>query len=111
MAFQSIVGAKLIQSALTTSYTIIYTAPQNSRVYIKDIDVCNTSSAADRFYVHLVPAGESVSAANALFYNAPINATTTVQWTGSQILNAGDSIQVKASATGCTISVTGGIAT
>lgn len=111
MAFQSIVGARLIQAALTASYVSIYTAPTGSRVYVKDIDICNTTSGTLRFYVHLVPQGSTPDASNALFYNVPINGTTTVQWTGSQILNAGDSIQVKGSATGCAISITGGIAT
>lgn len=111
MAFQSIVGAKLVQSAVTASYVSIYTAPVGSRVYVKDIDLCNTTGSPIGFYVHLVPATNSPGAANALFYNATIPAYTTVQWTGSQILNAGDTIQVKASAVGGTINITGGIAT
>ena len=111
MAFQSIVGAKLTQAAFTTSYTTIYTAPPNSRVYVKDLDLCNTTSSNLNVYVNLVPAGASATTANALFYNVTIAPYTTVQWTGSQILNAEDTIQVKASAAGGAISITGGIAT
>lgn len=111
MAFQSIVGARLIQSAITTAYVSIYTAPPNSRVYVKDLDLCNTTGSPIGIYVHLVPVTNSPVAANALFYNAVIPAYTTVQWTGSQILNAGDTIQVKGTATGGAISITGGIAT
>lgn len=111
MAFQSIVGARLIQSAITTSYVSIYTAPTGSRVYVKDLDFCNTTGSPIGVYIHLVPVSDSPTASNALFYNAIVPAYTTVQWTGSQILNAGDTIQVKGTAAGGTVSITGGIAT
>jgi hypothetical protein len=51
----------------------------------------------------------TAGAGNALFFNAPINGNTTVQWTGSYGLTAGDFIQVKGS-TGITFNVSGGIA-
>lgn len=111
MAFQSIVGARLIQVGITTAYVSIYTAPASSRVYVKDIDICNTSGSPSNVYLHIVPVGDSVSTTNALFYNMAIPAYTTVQWTGSQIMNAGDTLRVKASTSGCTINITGGIAT
>jgi hypothetical protein len=111
MAFQNILGAKLGQLALTTSYAILYRVPLNTRTYVKDIDICNTTSAAITAYVSLVISGGSPSASNALFYNTSIPAYSTMQWTGSEILNAGDTIQVKASALGCTINATGGEAT
>jgi hypothetical protein len=111
MAFQNIIGYKLGQAEMPTTYFTVYTVPPNVRTYIKDIDICNTAGSSLRFYVHLVPIGKTAAVDNALFYNAPINGTTTVQWTGSQILNAGDTIQVKASAAGVTVSVTGGEAT
>jgi len=111
MAFQSIVGAKLTQVSATTAYTVAYTAPTNSRVYVKDIDLCNTTGSPINVYVNLVSVNGSPATSNALFYNASIPAYTTVQWTGSQIIDAGDTIQVKASAVGCTINITGGIAT
>jgi hypothetical protein len=42
-----------------------------------------------------------------MYYNA-LPAYTTVQWCGAQVLNEGATIQVKASATGCTITASGG---
>lgn len=111
MAFQSIVGARLIQVGITTAYVSIYTAPAGSRVYVKDIDICNTGSTTSNVYLHMVPVGDSVSTSNALFYNMAIPPYTTVQWTGSQIMNAGDTLRVKATTSGCAISITGGIAT
>lgn len=111
MAFQSIVGAKLVQAAIPAVYTGIYTAPANSRVYVKDIDLCNTSATTVNVYLHIIPFGNSPVTGNALFYNMAIPAYTTVQWTGSQIINTGDTLCVKGSTTGCTINITGGIAT
>lgn len=111
MAFQNITGIKLGQLVLTTAYAQLYVVPANIRTYVKDMDICNTTSSPITVYVSLVISGGTASASNALFYNTNIPAYSTVQWTGSEILNAGDTIQVKASALGCTINATGGEAT
>ena len=111
MAFQNILGAKLGQLAVTTSYVILYRVPVNTRTYVKDMDICNTTGSAITVYVSLVASGDTAGASNALFYNTSIPAYSTVQWTGSEILNAADTIQVKASVAGCTINATGGEAT
>jgi hypothetical protein len=86
----------------------VYTAPANTRTYVKDIDIVNTTSATIGIYVHLVPSGGTAGTSNALFYNTPLPLNTIVQWAGSQIIDAGATIQVKASAVGCTITVSGG---
>ena len=111
MAYQNVVGNRLGQAEMPTSYFTIYTTPRATRTYVKDIDICNTTTGALRFYVHFVPKNGSAGTSNALFYNAPINANTTVQWTGSEILTEGDTIQVKASAAGVSVNITGGEAT
>jgi hypothetical protein len=111
MAYQNVVGNRLAQAQTTTSYATIYTTPIVTRTYVKNIDICNTTTGALRFYIHLIPKNESASASNALFYNAPINASTTVQWTGSEILTPGDIIQIKGSAAGIAVTITGGEAT
>jgi hypothetical protein len=111
MAFQNIVGNRLAQAETTTSYVTIYTTPSLTRTYVKNIDICNTTSGTLRFYVHLIPKDGTAGAGNALFYNAPINANTTVQWTGSEILTPGDLIQIKGSAAGISVTITGGEAT
>lgn len=113
MAFQNIVGLQLGQAAVTTGYTTIYTTPSNpaTRTYVKDLTICNTTAGALNIFVSLVPSGGTAGAANALFYGNSIPANTTVQWTGSQIIEAGGTIQVKASGSGCTITATGGEAT
>jgi len=93
----------------TTGYVTIYTAPAGVIGRIAEIDICNTNAVAATFSIAIVSAGGSAGVGNALFYNAPINGNTTVQWTGSLGLNAGDFIQVKGSVTGITFNVSGGI--
>ena len=111
MAFQNVIGNRLAQAELTTSYVTVYTTPLLTRTYVKNIDICNTTSGTLNFYVSLVPNGNTASTANALFYNTAIPAYTTMQWTGSEILTPGDLISVKASAVGITVTITGGEAT
>jgi hypothetical protein len=108
MAFQDITGARLGQVEMTTDYIAMYTCPPNTRTYIKDMSICNTTAGALTFYVSLVPDQATVGAANAIYYNTTIAAEDIIHWTGAQIMNAGDTIQVKGSASGVTITVTGG---
>lgn len=107
MAYYDITPTKLGQAAMTTSYATIYTTPENTRTFVKDIDIINTTSAIVHIYVSLVPVGGTAGTDNALFYYNALPAYTTMQWAGSQILDVGDFISVKASAVGCTITVSG----
>lgn len=108
MAFQNVTPLLLGQAEMTTDYLAIYTVPNNVRTYVKDITISNTTGTKIHVYVNLVPDEGTVGTANAVFYNTPIPAYTTVQWTGAQIMNESDTVQVKASATGCTVNITGG---
>jgi hypothetical protein len=106
--YQNVIPLRLGQAAMTTSYTTLYTTPLVTRTYVKDFDIINTTGATVRIYVHLVPAGSLTGTTNALLYNNALPAYTTMQWTGSQIMNPGDTLQIKASAVGCTITASGG---
>lgn len=108
MAFQDITGTLLAQAAMTTDYLAVYTTPANTRTYVKDITIANTTGSTIRIYVSLVPDEGTPGTSNALFYNTILPAYTVVQWTGAQIMNVSDTVQVKASAVGCTVNVTGG---
>lgn len=110
MAYNNITPLQLAQAAMTTSYATIYTVPSSppTRTYVKDIDVINTTSSAKDIYISLVPSGGTAGTSNALFYQVSLPAYTIVQWAGSQIIDAGTTIQVKASNTGCTITISGG---
>ncbi len=106
--FQSITPVKLGQAAITTGYTTLYTTGTDKRALLKDISVCNTTTGSLTFYISLVPTAGTAGADNALFFNALILPNSTIQWTGTHILNAGDTIQVKGSAAGITITASGG---
>lgn len=107
MAFYDITPIRLGQTVMTNAYTTIYTAPADTRTFVKDIDIVNTTNAAVGIYVSLVSSGNA-AANNAIFYNNPLPAYTTLQWCGAQILNGGGTVQVKANvANACTITVSG----
>ena len=113
--FQNIVAARLCQAAIGTTYSTIYSVNGQTQSYVKDIDIANTTSSSINVYVHIVAYGASAGTtgtnANALLYCVPIPGWSTLQWTGTQIMNANDTIQVKASATGLNITISGAQAT
>jgi len=105
MAYQIVTPTKLGQGVATTGATTLYTTPASTRTFVKNIDICNVTSGAVTFNVYLVPTAGTASTSNALFYGAALAANMTVSWTGVQILNAGDTIQILASA-GTSVTVT-----
>ena len=111
MPFQTIVAQKLAQVAVGTSLATVYIVPDNTQIYVKDICICNTNTSKIHIDLYLVPkgrtAGTTGSNANALFYNLDVDSHTTTHWTGTQILNAGDTIQVLAAATGLVLTISG----
>jgi hypothetical protein len=107
--YQYIKGAPLASGAAGTgTYATLYTVPTGTQMAIVDIEICNTSAAQATFYISLVPPGGVAGASNALFYAAPINGHTTVQWTGQQVLAAGGFVAAYASASTVTFKVGGG---
>lgn len=102
-------GAVLSSGAAGTgSFATLYTVPTGRQMAIVDIEVCNTSATPATFYISLVPSGGTAGASNALFYAAPINGNSTVQWTGQQVLASGGFVAAYASAATVTIKVGGG---
>ena len=55
MAFQNVTPIQLGQAAITTGVTTVYTAPVNTRTYVKDINICNTTGISRTVSVFLVP--------------------------------------------------------
>ena len=102
---------QLGQAAITASYATIYTTPASTSTYLKDMDVCNTTTATVTLYISIVPSAGSASASNALFFNVTIPGGATMQWSGTQLMLAGSTLQVKGSTTGLTITASGGEAT
>ena len=102
---------QLGQAAITASYATVYTTPASTSTYLKDMDVCNTGTTAVNLYISIVPSAGSASASNSLFFNVPIPGGSTLQWTGTQLMPPSSTLQVKGSATGLTITASGGEAT
>jgi len=86
----------------------IYTVPTGQQFTLTDIEICNASATASSFSIYLVASGGTAGTTNALFYNAPINGNTTVQWTGSTALSAGSTIQASSASGNVTIKISGG---
>lgn len=97
MAFQTVTPIRLTQATCTTTYLAVYTCPTDARAYMKDIMVCNGTAGAGNVYINIVPDTQTVGASNVIYSNYPLAANTTFQWKGTQILNQGDTIQVKSS--------------
>lgn len=107
MAYNDITPVQLGQAAITASVTTLYTVPSSTRAFVKNFDFANTSSGPLTYRVYLVPSGGSAGTSNALFYDFLIDSKETINWTGTQILNEGDTIQVEASGTGITVIASG----
>jgi hypothetical protein len=108
MAFQNITPVKFGQAAIGVGVTTLYTVPAATRAFVKDLDIANTTGAPISVRIFLVPLAGTAGTSNALFYDAAVPANTTLQWLGTQILNAGETIQTQASAVGLTITASGG---
>lgn len=110
MAFDVITPAKLGRGAIGVSPTVttFTTVPALQRDIVKTIDLCNTTAASIDVTVYLVESGGTAGASNTLVPNVTIPAYGMFQWSGAQVINAGDKIQATASASGATINVSGG---
>jgi hypothetical protein len=106
--FQTVTAVKLGQAATTTGYVTLYTTPLLAKTYVKQFDINNTSAVPATFYIHIIPVGGTAGTGNSIFYNAPIAGNTTVQWSGVEVMNAGDFIQIKGSGTTCAVTASGG---
>jgi hypothetical protein len=106
--YQNVTPIRLGQAAITATYATLYTTPVNTRTYVKQMDVVNTTSGALSLYVHIVPTAGTATVANAIYYVYSIAANAVLQWSGIQVMNYGDTIQVKASGAGLTITASGG---
>ena len=99
---------KLGQGAITTGAgTLVYTVPTGMRTEVLDLCIANTTSGALTAAIYFVPTGASATTANMLFPTVSVPANTLIQWTGSQVLNAGDFVQGIGSAAGITVNISG----
>jgi|TARA_R110000868_G_scaffold232491_1_gene485961 hypothetical protein len=105
--FQSITPIKIAQAEMPTSAGLFYTVPDNSRIFLKDINIANTTNNTIGATIYLVPNGDSAGTANALIYQWRLFSYDLYRWQGVQIMNAGDEIYIEASDTGLTVVASG----
>ncbi len=110
MAFDVVTPTKLGRGQIDTTptKTTVYTTPASTRTIVKTIDLCNTSTGGLTVTVYLVQSGGTAGATNTLIPTITIPINGYYQWTGAQVLNAGDTIQATASGAGITINASGG---
>lgn len=99
---------KLAQGSVGTGAgTLAYEVPYGYRLVIKGIDVANTTAGTLTCALHLVPDNGTANTSNMLLPYSSIAAYTLLNWTGMQVLNAGDFIQVIGSGSGLTMNISG----
>lgn len=108
--FQVVTPKKLAQAAISATPTVdtLYTVPGSTSTMVKDIDLANTTAASITVTLYLVPSAGTPGAGNVLLPSIPVPANGIQQWSGTQVLNAGDMIQATASAVGVTANISGG---
>ena len=108
--FQNLTGKKLARAAVTAVMAIVYETPANTRAYIKDIMVTNHSGAAGasgNISVHIVAAGSTATFGNVIIDEYSIAKQEYLHWSGLQITDPGDTIQVVSDATNLSVTISG----
>ena len=100
MAFDVVTPASLARGVIPLTNDIVYTVPILTRTIVKTIDIINTTTNSITVTVTL---GTTI-----LVSSVVIKRDGYYQWTGAQVLNAGDTISAIASATGTTLHISGG---
>jgi hypothetical protein len=96
-------------AAPTGTYGNLYTVASTTQLTVTTINICNTGTTSQTFYISLVPSGGTAGASNAMFYAAPIQPKMTIQWTGDNVVAASGTIQGYASSADVTFLISGGI--
>jgi len=107
--YQTFTPMFLGQAALTTSAAVIYLAPVQALTAIRDIVVVNTSGSTATLNLYIVSPVATAGTSNAIYYGYSLTAGQTLCWTGEQILAGLWTLQGSASATGLTVTVSGGM--
>ena len=108
--FQNLTGKKLARAAVTATMAIVYETPANTRAYIKDIMVTNHSGAAGAaglISIHIVAAGGIAATDNELIGTYSVAKQEYLHWSGLQITDPGDTIQVVSDATNLSVTISG----
>lgn len=98
---------QLCQGAVPTSAETVYTVPSGFKTLVTDICLSNTTTGSVTCTVYLVPSAGSADATNQFLPGVSIGANTVLQWTGGQVITAGETVKVVASAAGVAMRISG----
>lgn len=96
--------SRLYWGAIAVTNTVAITVPSGHRYVVKQIIICNTSSAAT---VSLGLNGTAATAANRFTSALPVPGSETVTLETAIVLEAGDTLNTIANQVGCNIMVVG----
>jgi len=110
LAFNAINPVKLGsgEAAITPLLTTYRTTPSLSRDIVKSMDIAHNGASVATVSVYLVPAGDVAGVDNILVPEITLKPNSIFQWTGTQVVNDGDTIQAQASVAGVCLHISGG---
>ncbi len=98
------VAKNIFQGSVPTSAgSAEYTVPALTTMILKSFDLCNTTGQTINARVHLVKSGDAADTTNPIIYDMPIYPSSQgggFSWEGEKVMDAGDFIQLIASAAG-----------
>jgi hypothetical protein len=94
--------------AVSPSYTTVRTTPALSADIVKCIDIANNATSTATVSVHLVAPGGSPDATNILIPGVSIPKKSIFQWSGTQVITAGYTIQATSNIAGVSVHASGG---
>lgn len=111
MAFDVITPKKLVNQELPVANATLYTTESNTRVIVKDINIANNNSSAVNVTLYLVDSGGIAGVSNTLLGAVELLGNDVAQWSGAQIIEAGDTIQGFSDTANVCIKISGGVCT
>lgn len=78
-----------------TSDANLYTVPASTQTVVSTISITNDTATSATFRVYIRQNGAAVGAVNALYFDAPLGANSTLLVTSGLTLSAGDIITVR----------------
>jgi hypothetical protein len=89
---------RLAGDLVKSTETVLYEVPSDSSAQIFAIWVCSVHSGSSALSLNHVRAGQSLSNANALFFELSVSSKTTTIYDGIILMGAGDRIIIKGDA-------------
>ncbi len=78
-----------------TNNADLYTVPSNTQTVVSTISVTNDTASSTTFRIYIRVNGATAAAVNALYFDAPLAANSTVMITAGLTLGAADIITVR----------------